>query len=279
MIKQATRTSQRSAASQSSKGFTLVELLVVVAIIALLVSILLPTLGKAKEQTKIVMCLSNLRGLGLGYSMYTLENNNWYPQSCGAGGYDPTWDYVLMNYYGNRKLLRCPADPPSGDPYANCSRKERWDEALWRDEVAGEFRKMPEKDRFARSYAMNANVCSQGPSWWDPTWPRYVHKTSHVTHPDETIMLSEAWYWSYNPGGYVVPNIHNDYAGSHTTLGYGSSSYFHNMARGPTFDVHRNNDAANYLFCDLHVVTLSEDDPKLFDSFGGYEYYYFRVNK
>lgn len=260
-----------------TKGFTLVELLVVVAIIALLVSILLPSLGKAKEQAKMVMCLSNLKGLGLGFGMYTHENNDWYPQSCGAGGYSgpdsPSWDFVTLSYYGNRRMLHCPSDPPNGVPGIFCSRETLWNDYRGDDHytVGGGT---PEKDRrYARSYAMNLNICGQGPSWWDPTWPRMVHKTSYVTSPADTILLSECWYWSYSIGGLITPNIYNDYAGSHT--GAGTSNYSSGRYRGPTDDVHRNNDAANYLFCDMHVATLSVNDPKLIEP----DDYYFKIGK
>lgn len=62
-----------------TKGFTLVELLVVVAIIALLVSILLPTLGKAKEMAKQAICAANLKGVGSGILLYQSDNDDVSP--------------------------------------------------------------------------------------------------------------------------------------------------------------------------------------------------------
>ncbi|MEI8196108.1 MAG: prepilin-type N-terminal cleavage/methylation domain-containing protein [Phycisphaerae bacterium] len=61
------------------KGFTLIELLVVVAIIALLISILLPALNKAREQAKRVVCLSNMRQCSLEMSYYAYNNGDQVP--------------------------------------------------------------------------------------------------------------------------------------------------------------------------------------------------------
>lgn len=63
------------------KGFTLIELLVVIAIIALLVSILLPSLNRAKELARRVVCAANMRNLGLALSYYTNESDQWLPST------------------------------------------------------------------------------------------------------------------------------------------------------------------------------------------------------
>src|SRR4051812_10967400 len=63
----------------SKTGFTLVEILVVVGIISILLAILLPALGKAREQAKIAMCLSNLHQLGSVQTAYLSDNERQFP--------------------------------------------------------------------------------------------------------------------------------------------------------------------------------------------------------
>ncbi|MBN2448653.1 MAG: prepilin-type N-terminal cleavage/methylation domain-containing protein, partial [Phycisphaerae bacterium] len=84
----------------AARGFTLIELLVVVAIIALLISILLPSLSNAREQGKRAVCMSNMRQMGIALLSYSLENREYVPTcSCPLAEteFDEPEEYYWLN--------------------------------------------------------------------------------------------------------------------------------------------------------------------------------------
>lgn len=96
----------------NTKGFTLVELLVVISIIALLLSILMPSLTKARNSAKTVVCMSNLKQLALAYCMYTDDNGGYFED-----GVTSMWPVTLSKYFSDINKLRCcPIAPGPSNP-------------------------------------------------------------------------------------------------------------------------------------------------------------------
>ena len=216
MIKQHKHTSFR----KPSRGFTLIELLVVIAIIALLVSILLPSLGKAKELARRSMCAMNLKNLGQACLFYR-EDFDVLP---GTGiKYGPThyygWHYVLpkLGYLDlqqgqpfDLRLIIC----PSGH------------EQIMFDDGGGAWTGL---DRVLLSYAMNSRVASL--DGYDPV--------REVARPSE-----QAYFAEVVTGSYMMHYINSPWVEWNTWEWIGDP---------------RHNDGANIVFVDTHVEYYRND--------------------
>jgi prepilin-type N-terminal cleavage/methylation domain-containing protein len=115
---------QRTNGKRERGGFTLIELLVVIAIIAILASLMLPALSKAKRKVRLLQCMNNVRNLGMSLQLYAVDHNDAVPDTWtsgnagslefrvtgGNGPWNRMWLLVdVFRRYGVESNMFCPA--------------------------------------------------------------------------------------------------------------------------------------------------------------------------
>ncbi len=224
------------------KGFTLIELLVVVAIIALLISILLPSLSNAREQAKTAKCGTQLKQIGLALESCRNDYNGQVP-SHDDGAYNSpqgvmlTWvDWLYdMRYLGEIKLTFCPTDKRP-DPLA--FRATEWG-FFWVEKFGVNENLKPGT---RTSYALNM-IFRYG-------WPQDIWKET-----SRQVLAADGWWnWMGNIGAdaLIAPFI-----GKQPALDF-AGTWESNM----TAYRHGRDWRCNMLFNDQHVAVTKPRKPR-----------------
>jgi prepilin-type processing-associated H-X9-DG protein len=101
---------QRQAHPQTTCGFTLVEILIIISVIALLAALLFPVIANVREQARITTCASNLRQTGLAIQQYAIDHRGFYP-TINPPRPNCTWVDKLAPYVKSPRVFECPSFP------------------------------------------------------------------------------------------------------------------------------------------------------------------------
>lgn len=238
----------------SVRGFTLIELLVVIAVIAILASIIFPVFTKAKEKARQTTCLANLKQIGLAFSMYLEDYEDYYPPCAYVDNYgmvpqtDPTypgyvfassigyqgqylghnitWRDEIFPYIKNIRILKCPSSTlEAGTVYA-CLSGDR------------------DGNASGSGYAYNTQLGGG-------TLPAIpVVNSCVIQNPSELVLVLD------DTDADVSMVINNAFVAN----GIPEDRYFgpHNIS------LHPHNNGDNCLYADNHAKWLNPNDPSLY---------------
>jgi len=236
-------------APRVARGFTLVELLVVIGIIALLISILLPALNKARAQARTVACQSNMRQLGITLTAYALQHKgrtlpvwpwSWHPALSQNYVWDVGYQEFLYPWIKNKDVYRCPDRP----------------DRSW---VTRPRADVSTEGGFATDYAYNETGWSGSPFEGYLCDGRPIAK---IRRSSEKVWLAEAsnlaperngWQVSYSVDGFDGPNPRPDQRLTWKNFYNAPGCQFHSAV-----EKERHGKGNNCLFFDGHVELVRD---------------------
>jgi prepilin-type N-terminal cleavage/methylation domain-containing protein len=176
---------------RKNNGFTLIELLVVISIIALLMAILMPSLGRAKKMASNVICRARLREWGVLFYLFVQDNDNKFFEGYGSDNVNEFWPLALENYYDKNDEIRfCPM---AKKPYPEGrSGFQAWT-YMWR----GEDRQIHEENG---SYCLNGWVRNPAEGKVNESISTYYWRSpDRVSQANRVPLMADGWWFQGSP--------------------------------------------------------------------------------
>ena len=221
------------------KKFTLVELLVVIAIIGILMTMLLPSLSKAREVAKRAVCIGNEKQLSIAVELYSSSNNMFYPAAATNGSPGSayigriSYDDLISSYRG----VELTDAQKWENPLAPANEQSISDKVL-----VCPNDKLERTNGFTRSYSINA-----GTTWMYSSFlgvgneQGYSISGSEIAEPNNLILMGERLVSANKRGG-------------------GSCAIMGNAMNHLGAGVHGKSDRAVFAFCDGHVSYILKSE-------------------
>jgi prepilin-type N-terminal cleavage/methylation domain-containing protein/prepilin-type processing-associated H-X9-DG protein len=192
--------------SNRSSGFTLVELLVVIALLGVLISLMLPAFSQAIHRARDVQCLANLHAVGGGFMSMLGDHGNRLVTHMWRDHRDNVWPMQLLDggYIGAKNLIYCQKSPPRFEG-------NRTEEAWWAH-MAGYGINFFDRTVGGIQYSNNKNRAD---------WKANYNK---VRDPSNYWLLGDSYYSEFDTTYYKIPNERADPLGAHLRHSAGTAA-------------------------------------------------------